>query len=1393
MSKDALSVVNRADPNSIDKTLKEAVAYALLGSIFQRLSGCSKSCSILKGEKPSRSLSTAFLLPANPDSEGVDDETSPIRITATGFDFMVRADAKGSVSVTPKFSIYVRVLPSVEELREEGISFRLTTEIDRRVRREVRTRERALWEEQKNLFNDDRNNPLWVEQRSAISKQVYEDFGVHNGSDVVGLEGSNDHVEGGDDIFEVRGFHVYPGSTIFPSTDVVRLERPIEKWLCIPIVCAPLEFCLDEESSVDLAVSQSNLEIQFAINAALDNWLQLNEPETGGMFWAYPKQRKFSPIEIANWQSTLDQIQVEMAAKSIADRRIEVALPEQRIEWAVAIRPDWSDSTRRAVHVALENRSALPQRGVSETEESIFQVELRCYVPHSSHSSMRLDRVKSSYRFNRYLYYAALGFNCGVRNYMEADNVVLETDWMPKYALPKIEPTTHGVDCTFKSLADSKQSVGAVSEIASEFISWVSKLEIDVTDGLYDSEFEEAENEKHQYAEDRSAWNREAGMIQRGTDMLRHSSQYDVGDDRSIPFRAWLLMNETMRRMAAGRFDSWRLFQLAFILATLPSLVTRMPQFAEEYDSEVDDATTLLYFATGGGKSEAFFGLLVFGLFFDRLRGKLLGVTAMIRYPLRLLTVQQAQRASRVLARAEVVRQENNIDGEPFSIGFWVGSSNTPNYHRAPGVSDIPFIDNVDQTEDELRRSSRKYRQSISDWLKLPTCPFCGGATGLRRTRPEGHALSNGVVGHFCTGSQCEWNDMNGDCRPLPFYIVDEDIYSIAPSVLLGTVDKLALIGQSPGTISRVIGMFGFSAWQDSLSGRFITPNPRQYLDEPDNVIRLSPVYHTGINIFVDPFPSLLIQDEAHLLEESLGTFAGLFETTLFEVYRRLSQHNISVAVAPNGSIRMPKIVAASATVSDPERQVENLYQRKLIQFPYPGPQLYESFYAMPEMSDTNDHEKNTADIEEIAHLRRIYATILTNGKPHTTASVYVLSAFHCLITNLIVSLVEGDQERKNICRRQLSEAVLISSDRRSYSGVIESAAIEHIATLIDLHRIALTYVTNKKGGDQILAAESEQVRKDHIRESLPNKNFERRLITGSVDAGLIQQVIEDAERRPLPGQPFDDLDSSLRSIVATSAISHGVDVEELNSMFFAGMPSDIAEYIQASSRVGRTHVGFSLLLPVPQRKRDRYIVETHDIFHRFLERMIQPPAIDRWAEKALVRVVPSFFQTYLISVLAIDGLIRAEDAHKNRAPSFGRISDVRNAAGDPVAFREGLVNFIVKAVGLNSSYGPPNIEFYKELLQDRVRRLLDDTSEPDMINLTIRDFFDELAKRSPETLEKPMTSLRDVDVPGYLVPAPDHTGQGGRSRAHLNDEQLAELMRFLRKGGSGVVGRDGA
>jgi hypothetical protein len=229
--------------------------------------------------------------------------------------------------------------------------------------------------------------------------------------------------------------------------------------------------------------------------------------------------------------------------------------------------------------------------------------------------------------------------------------------------------------------------------------------------------------------------------------------------------------------------------------------------------------------------------------------------------------------------------------------------------------------------------------------------------------------------------------------------------------------------------------------------------------------------------------------------------------------------------------------------------------------------------------------------------------------------------------------------------------------------------AIERVATVgrfdllaaaVDLHRVALTYVTNKKGGDQILSALpgiADRQHKDFGPDTVVSE-IRTELISGGVESGTVESIVRQAEQRFDPSQ--GDVETALRMIVATSAVSHGVDVENFNSMFFAGMPTAIDEFIQASSRVGRVHVGFSLLIPTPQNRRDRFILEVHEPFHRFLERMIAPPAIERWADRAILRIIPSLIQNWLIGKVYQEQFVQDDDPAKKTQ----RVSPVKDDNG---------------------------------------------------------------------------------------------------------------------------------
>ncbi|KAE8237233.1 hypothetical protein A4X03_0g9186, partial [Tilletia caries] len=323
---------------------------------------------------------------------------------------------------------------------------------------------------------------------------------------------------------------------------------------------------------------------------------------------------------------------------------------------------------------------------------------------------------------------------------------------------------------------------------------------------------------------------------------------------------------------------------------------------------------------------------------------------------------------------------------------------------------------------------------------------------------------------------------------------------------------------------------------------------------------------------------------------------------------------------------------------------------------------------------------------------------------------------------------------------------------------------------LIDLHRIALAYVTNKKGGDQIIDALHAAVEKEHVRLNRQQQFFDCRLISGGVDMTEIQNVMKDAEES-FSSKDYPRISETVRCIVATSAISHGVDVDRFNSMFFAGLPSDVAEYIQASSRVGRSHVGFVLLLPTPQNRRDRYVIETHDIFHRFLERMIAPPAIERWAESAVQRTMASYLQTWAMLQEAKNFLAAPED-EKAKVPHMDQIARLRSIAKrDPLGFSNDLASFMLSACGFEGRgaehLGSPDYqEFYRRMIDKKAGEFVDDD------DLAVANDVILVALEQPVRLQRLVDMVHGRDIFDVVELALEDAGIG----QHLFDLLVAAL-----------------
>jgi len=243
---------------------------------------------------------------------------------------------------------------------------------------------------------------------------------------------------------------------------------------------------------------------------------------------------------------------------------------------------------------------------------------------------------------------------------------------------------------------------------------------------------------------------------------------------------------------------------------------------------------------------------------------------------------------------------------------------------------------------------------------------------------------------------------------------------------------------------------------------------------------------------------------------------------------------------------RLAKVIAATATISDPDRQLRVLYQREPLRFPCPGPNIYESFYAMPR--EPLDPERRRLAGQAPVHLRaeqfsprmRSYVSIMTNGRSHTMTTSAVVSAYHLIITRLWGTLVE--EGRVNDAVGELTRALnpddpLTPLRRQALDALAARAnGASILATLLDLQRISLTYVTNKKGGDQIIETLQTQVERDQRGEGIGDLPFVTELISGGVTIAEIQDVMQRAEGGVAPGQPFPPLGESLRNIVATSA-----------------------------------------------------------------------------------------------------------------------------------------------------------------------------------------------------------------------------------------------------------------
>ena len=590
---------------------------------------------------------------------------------------------------------------------------------------------------------------------------------------------------------------------------------------------------------------------------------------------------------------------------------------------------------------------------------------------------------------------------------------------------------------------------------------------------------------------------------------------------------------------------TWRPFQLAFVLVNLSPLVDRAHQHRRTCD--------LLWFPTGGGKTEAYLGLTAFVLAHRRLRPAASGyrvaggVSVLMRYTLRLLTVQQFQRAAALVCACEYLRVKEGLWGdERFSVGLWVGLSATPNRYSDP---DSYWGEGAKQALEKWREGQRTKKGTP---VQLLSCPWCGAELGHDDYVEDDETET---VRIYCSDEDCDFARQNPwGLDGIPAHTVDQQVYRHTPSLVIATVDKFAQMAWS----GNIQALFGRVQRHCERHGYITTAEDHPQRRHNADKFRQ---WSKAQIVEVDPFepPDLVIQDELHLISGPLGTLVGLYETAV----------DWLASLRQDGELHAPKVVASTATIRRAEHQVGSLFDRSLAVFPPAGLDSYDSWFG--------------AEVPPEQEPGRMYLGIFAPGKSVKTALVRVYAAL-------------------------LSRAKHLHQEDWQ-AGDAYMTLIGYFNSLREL-------------GGAIRLAEDDIPGRIRVLRRFDDETFAGRLInerhelTSNKRAEEVPEILGWLERQfpegtPQPGSyPVDVL-------LASNMISVGVDIDRLGLMVVNGQPKTTAEYIQATSRVGRQTPGLVVTVYNWTRPRDISHYERFRSYHAGLYRYVEPTSVTPFSSRA--------------------------------------------------------------------------------------------------------------------------------------------------------------------------------
>lgn len=626
------------------------------------------------------------------------------------------------------------------------------------------------------------------------------------------------------------------------------------------------------------------------------------------------------------------------------------------------------------------------------------------------------------------------------------------------------------------------------------------------------------------------------------------------------------------RDVTVDQFDqpknqSWRPFQLAFLLLSLPSLADPThPDRVQPMEAHAD----LLWFPTGGGKTEAYLGVAAFTMAIRRLQGKLggydgsRGLAVIMRYTLRLLTLQQFQRAAALICAMEKLRRDAIVQGdeslgkEPFTIGLWVGNKVTP------GTTEESHY------AIQALRDSGKYKAGRTSPLQLTSCPWCGSGIDPGKDVVVDKERGRTIVYCGDKKSSCTFSRGRSSRSPypgIPVLTVDEEIYHRPPTMMIATVDKFAMM-----------------AWRGqvrTLFGRVNQECERHGLLWPDCDCTGNHTAAKGLpavrakNVAPIRPPDLIIQDEFHLISGPLGTMVGLYETAVDELCGwKLGVHMVK-----------PKIIASTATVRKAREQVNNVFMRQVSVFPPHGLDVEDNYFSVQR------------PIEDKPGRR--YLGVCSPGSSRPAMLIRVYTAFLTAAQALFDRFGEPADPYMtmvgyfNSLRELGGMKRLAEDDVQTRSYRVQMSMVERPA-------LAQRSVSN-------LRELTSRVSSQDIPKYLDNLEVK---FKSEFDAAAGKYVTkwQEGDTR------------AIDVVLATNMLSVGVDVNRLGLMAVNGQPKGTAEYIQATSRVGRSFPGLVCTVLTWARPRDLSHYETFEHYHATFYKHVEAQSVTPFSPRAMDR-----------------------------------------------------------------------------------------------------------------------------------------------------------------------------